>query len=122
MVFRKSSLISYALNYKRYGVVTTTGGTAIRKGDVVVDAVPKLGEVLIHGVTLSPENPLDLVYLIKKMKNAVYSTTLFKGLLMILTKAVEDLLKFLEFLHLQKTRLGKVVDFLVRTLNIELTP
>jgi molybdopterin molybdotransferase len=35
----------------------TTGGTAISKGDVVVDVAAELGEVLIHGVTLRPGKP-----------------------------------------------------------------
>ncbi|MEG3225365.1 MAG: molybdopterin molybdenumtransferase MoeA [Methanobacteriales archaeon Met13] len=35
----------------------TTGGTAISKGDVVVDVATKLGEVLIHGVSLRPGKP-----------------------------------------------------------------
>ncbi|WP_414469932.1 molybdopterin molybdotransferase MoeA [Methanobacterium sp. ACI-7] len=37
--------------------VITTGGTAISKGDVVVDVVNELGEVLIHGVSLRPGKP-----------------------------------------------------------------
>lgn len=35
----------------------TTGGTAISKGDVVVDVAAELGELLIHGVTLRPGKP-----------------------------------------------------------------
>ncbi|HML06328.1 MAG TPA: gephyrin-like molybdotransferase Glp [Methanobacterium sp.] len=38
-------------------VVITTGGTAISKGDVVVDAVERLGEVLVHGVGIKPGKP-----------------------------------------------------------------
>jgi molybdopterin molybdotransferase len=38
-------------------VIITTGGTAISKGDVVVDAVEEMGEVLIHGVSLRPGKP-----------------------------------------------------------------
>jgi len=37
--------------------IITTGGTAISKGDVVVDVVRKMGEVLIHGVALRPGKP-----------------------------------------------------------------
>lgn len=40
-----------------YDAVITTGGTAISKGDVVVDVVDELGEVLIHGVSLRPGKP-----------------------------------------------------------------
>jgi len=43
---------------KEYDVVITTGGTAISKGDVVVDAVEDLGEVLFHGVALRPGKPV----------------------------------------------------------------
>ena len=42
---------------KNYDVVITTGGTAISEGDVVVDAVDDLGEVLFHGVALRPGKP-----------------------------------------------------------------
>ncbi|KZX15155.1 molybdopterin molybdenumtransferase [Methanobrevibacter cuticularis] len=41
-----------------YDVIITTGGTAISKGDVVVDAVESLGEVLFHGVALRPGKPV----------------------------------------------------------------
>ncbi len=39
-------------------VVITTGGTAISKGDVVVSATSKLGEVLFHGVAIKPGKPV----------------------------------------------------------------
>ena len=42
---------------KEYDVVITTGGTAISKGDVVVDVVEDLGEVLFHGVAMRPGKP-----------------------------------------------------------------
>lgn len=42
---------------KSFDAVITTGGTAISKGDVVVDVVDELGEVLIHGVSLRPGKP-----------------------------------------------------------------
>ena len=35
----------------------STGGTAISKGDVVIDVTDKMGEVLIHGVALRPGKP-----------------------------------------------------------------
>jgi molybdopterin molybdotransferase len=35
----------------------STGGTAISKGDVVVDVTDKIGKVLIHGVALRPGKP-----------------------------------------------------------------
>ncbi len=38
--------------------VITTGGTAISKGDVVVDAVEELGEILFHGVSIRPGKPI----------------------------------------------------------------
>ena len=40
-----------------YDVVMTTGGTAISKGDVVLDAVDDLGEILFHGVAIRPGKP-----------------------------------------------------------------
>ena len=40
-----------------YDAVITTGGTAISKGDVVVDVANKLGDVLIHGVGIKPGKP-----------------------------------------------------------------
>lgn len=46
-------------NYiQKYDVVITTGGTAISKGDVVVNATSKLGEVLFHGVAIKPGKPV----------------------------------------------------------------
>ncbi|HNS24941.1 MAG TPA: molybdopterin molybdotransferase MoeA [Methanobacteriaceae archaeon] len=42
---------------KNNDCLITTGGTAISKGDVVVDVAAELGEVLIHGVTLRPGKP-----------------------------------------------------------------
>lgn len=43
---------------EEYDAVITTGGTAISKGDVVVDAVKDLGEVLFHGVAVRPGKPV----------------------------------------------------------------
>lgn len=43
---------------EKYDVIITTGGTAISKGDVVVDTVDKLGQVLIHGVAVRPGKPV----------------------------------------------------------------
>ncbi|MDO5848632.1 MAG: molybdopterin molybdotransferase MoeA [Methanobrevibacter sp.] len=42
---------------KEYDVVMTTGGTALSKGDVVLDVVEDLGEVLLHGVSIRPGKP-----------------------------------------------------------------
>lgn len=42
---------------KSHDAIITTGGTAISKGDVVVDVANELGQVLIHGVTLRPGKP-----------------------------------------------------------------
>ena len=41
-----------------YDVIITTGGTAISKGDVVLDAVSDIGEVLFHGVAIRPGKPI----------------------------------------------------------------
>lgn len=43
---------------KEYDVIITTGGTAISKGDVVLDAVEDLGEILFHGVAVRPGKPV----------------------------------------------------------------
>lgn len=42
---------------KTHDAIITTGGTAISKGDVVVDVVNELGEVLFHGVAMRPGKP-----------------------------------------------------------------
>lgn len=42
---------------KTHDALITTGGTAISKGDVVVDVTDSIGEVLIHGVNLRPGKP-----------------------------------------------------------------
>lgn len=41
-----------------YDVVITTGGTAISKGDIVLDAVDSIGEILFHGVSIRPGKPI----------------------------------------------------------------
>lgn len=41
-----------------YDMIITTGGTAISKGDIVVDTVDKLGQVIFHGVAIRPGKPL----------------------------------------------------------------
>jgi molybdopterin molybdotransferase len=40
-----------------HDALISTGGTAISKGDVVVDVTENIGEVLIHGVALRPGKP-----------------------------------------------------------------
>ena len=40
-----------------HDAIISTGGTAISKGDVVVDVTENIGEVLIHGVALRPGKP-----------------------------------------------------------------
>lgn len=42
---------------QEYDVILTTGGTAISKGDVVLDVVDDLGEILFHGVAIRPGKP-----------------------------------------------------------------
>lgn len=41
-----------------YDMIITTGGTAISKGDIVVDTVDNLGRVIFHGVAIRPGKPL----------------------------------------------------------------
>jgi len=42
---------------KSCNAIITTGGTAISKGDVVIDVVDEMGEVLIHGAAIKPGKP-----------------------------------------------------------------
>ena len=42
---------------EKYDALITTGGTAISKGDVVVEVADKLGDVSIHGVAIRPGKP-----------------------------------------------------------------
>jgi molybdopterin molybdotransferase len=42
---------------KTHDAIITTGGTAISEGDVVVEVVGELGEVLFHGVSMRPGKP-----------------------------------------------------------------
>lgn len=51
---------------KMYDAVITTGGTAISRGDLIVDAVNNLGEVLIHGVSTKPGKPVGFGIINKK--------------------------------------------------------
>ncbi|MDI9618661.1 gephyrin-like molybdotransferase Glp [Methanothermobacter sp.] len=43
---------------KEHDMIITTGGTAVSRGDVVVDAVDSLGDVLFHGVAIRPGKPV----------------------------------------------------------------
>ncbi|RBQ22681.1 hypothetical protein ALNOE001_16410 [Candidatus Methanobinarius endosymbioticus] len=43
---------------KNHDLIITTGGTAISKGDVVIDVVDSIGDVLFHGVALRPGKPV----------------------------------------------------------------
>ena len=40
-----------------FDVIMTTGGTAISNGDVVLDVVDDIGEILFHGVAMRPGKP-----------------------------------------------------------------
>lgn len=42
---------------KSCDAIITTGGTAISKGDVVIDVVGEMGKVLIHGAAVRPGKP-----------------------------------------------------------------
>ena len=52
---------------KDYDVIMTTGGTAISKGDVVLDVVDDLGEILFHGVAIRPGKPAGAGIVNEKM-------------------------------------------------------
>ena len=45
-----------------YDIIMTTGGTAISKGDVVLDVVDDIGEILFHGVSIRPGKPIGAVF------------------------------------------------------------
>ncbi len=49
-----------------HDALISTGGTAISKGDVVVDVTENIGEVLIHGVALRPGKPFGFGIIHKK--------------------------------------------------------
>jgi len=51
---------------KDYDAIVTTGGTAISKGDVVVDVARRLGEVLMHGVSMRPGKPFSFALINEK--------------------------------------------------------
>ena len=52
---------------EEYDVIMTTGGTAISKGDVVLDVVDDLGEILFHGVSIRPGKPIGAGIINDKM-------------------------------------------------------
>jgi molybdopterin molybdotransferase len=51
---------------KTHDALISTGGTAISKGDVVVDVTENIGDVLIHGVALRPGKPFGFGIIHKK--------------------------------------------------------
>ncbi len=42
---------------EKYDAIITTGGTAISKGDLIVEIIEELGEVPVHGVSIKPGKP-----------------------------------------------------------------
>ena len=48
-------------------MIITTGGTAISKGDVVLDVVEDIGEILFHGVAIRPGKPIGAGIINDKM-------------------------------------------------------
>ncbi len=42
---------------EKYDALITTGGTAISKGDLIVEIVEELGDVPVHGVSIKPGKP-----------------------------------------------------------------
>lgn len=52
---------------KDFDVIMTTGGTAISKGDVVLDVVDDIGEILFHGVAMRPGKPAGAGIVNEKM-------------------------------------------------------
>ena len=54
----QDELIKYVKGaVEKYDAVITTGGTAISKGDLIVEIVKELGEVPVHGVSIKPGKP-----------------------------------------------------------------
>ena len=54
----KEELMNHVIEaVKKYDAVITTGGTAISKGDLIVEIVEELGEVRVHGVSMKPGKP-----------------------------------------------------------------
>ena len=52
---------------ENYDVIMTTGGTAISKGDVVLDVVDDVGDILFHGVAIRPGKPIGAGIVNNKM-------------------------------------------------------
>lgn len=52
---------------EEYDVIITTGGTAISKGDVVLDVVDDIGDILFHGVAVRPGKPVGAGVINEKM-------------------------------------------------------
>lgn len=52
---------------EEYDVVMTTGGTALSKGDVVLDVVEKNGTLLCHGISIRPGKPFGAGIVNNKM-------------------------------------------------------
>ena len=60
----KKAILDAAENYD---VIMTTGGTAISKGDVVLDVVEDVGDILFHGVAIRPGKPFGAGIVNNKM-------------------------------------------------------
>ena len=60
----KKAILDAAENYD---VIMTTGGTAISKGDVVLDVVDDVGDILFHGVAIRPGKPIGAGIVNNKM-------------------------------------------------------
>ena len=60
----KKAILDAAENYD---VIMTTGGTAISKGDVVLDVVDDVGDILFHGVAIRPGKPFGAGIVNNKM-------------------------------------------------------
>ena len=60
----KKAILDAAENYD---VIMTPGGTAISKGDVVLDVVDDVGDILFHGVAIRPGKPFGAGIVNNKM-------------------------------------------------------
>jgi molybdopterin molybdotransferase len=54
----REKLMNYVIEAKeKYDIIITTGGTAISKGDLIVEIIEEIGEVPVHGVSMKPGKP-----------------------------------------------------------------
>lgn len=103
---------------KTCDAIITTGGTAISKGDVVVDVVDEMGEVLIHGAAVRPGKPfgfgvIDGTPIFMLSGYPVASMVQFDAFTRSYLLKMQDIHK--EFNPIKKTATRKIASTLGRT-------